>query len=358
MNKVLVYQNSQRKLFDNADSPADCINKAEEFYKKQGTTLNKASSDYAVRIYYVEIDNSNKKDLKATITAIANSGKPQNKDKAVIWNLSGKYQGIKLSLIAIDKKDITYHIWEMVEYLLGKENKNIIDNLEFSLKVKMKGNEYNQKQKLILFFSKRGNWGKLWKYEDARQAMAKEGLAMVGRGIEGERPREFRYDLGYPFITSEQDKNVPDGFFKVDFPFPTMPRNERRMATSQLDKNDWSELLDILKKDTKRLRCFECGLFEEETNKIGQKTKFEKGHLQTHSSGGNVSKENITAICKYCNSEQKNVYSYDSITGKKVYDIIPFLKARDYSEKKNALKYLLKHIKKEDVEKILKEISE
>ena len=33
------------------------------------------------------------------------------------------------------------------------------------------------------------------------------------------------------------------------------------------------------KKDAKQLRCFYCGRFEGEKNRIGQKTIFQKGHL-------------------------------------------------------------------------------
>ena len=352
-----MYQNAQRKLFEDADSPEKCIENVEEYYKTLNTSLESMSKNYAIRIYFVEFNDMKSNCPSTIITAISSKGKKQKEETAVKWEFEGYYENKNIIIKTLDTKDITYHIWEILEYLLNKKNEEIINNLNFTLKVKVKnGNDYNQKQKLILFFSKKQNCGKLWKYEDARKAMAKEGLAMIGRGIEGERPREFRYDLGYPFITSEQDKNVPDGYFKVDFPFPTMFRNERRNANINLEKNDWKELLEILKKEPKRLRCYECGLFEEELNKIGQKTKFEKGHLETHSSGGNVSSENITSICKYCNSEQKNIYSYDPITGKKIYHIIPFLKTRNYPEKQIALKYLARHLKKSDVEKILKEL--
>ena len=136
-----------------------------------------------------------------------------------------------------------------------------------------------------------------------------------------------------------------------------MVRNERRNANISLNKEDWSELLSILKKDSKKLRCFWCGLFEDETNKIGQKTKFEKGHLIAHlSAGGDASKENITAICKYCNSLQKDIFSYDTNTGKKIYHIIPFLKNQQYKEKMEAIQFLLKHLKKEDIKKEIEKL--
>lgn len=357
MGFILLYQNAQQKLFTDAKDKVECIKIVKEFYLKTGNTLEKVSEIYAIRIYFVNIIDLSKNKLVAEIVALSNQGIPQKVETATIWEFNGKYKDKEITIKTIDKKDITYHIWEVIEYFLKKPITDIIPDLVFTLKVKTKKNkEYNQKQKLILFFSKKENCGKLWKYSEVRKAMSKEGLDMVGRGIEGERPREFRYDLGYPFITSEQDKKVPDGSFIVLQPFPTFPRNERRLANINLEKSDWTELLDILKTDSKKLRCFECGLFEGESNKIGQKTKFELGHLQTHSSGGNVSKENIVAICKYCNSEQKNIFDIDPITGKKVYHIVPFLKTRNYSEKIIALRYLCGHLKKEDVLRIVKEI--
>lgn len=357
MNRVLLYQNAEQKLFEGANDEKEAISKIEDYYKENKTSLEEISKKYSIRIYFVEIIKNNENEKVAQIICLSNKGVPLNEEKAVKWNFKGKYKGIEINIKTIDKKDITYHIWEVLEFLLEKENKNIIEDLKFSLSVKTKDNKsYGEKQKLILFFSKEGNWGRLWTYDEARKAMGDAGLVMSGRGIEGERPREFRYDLGYPFITSEQDKDVPDGSFRMDFPFPNQPRNERRNATINLEKSDWTELLNLLKKEPKKLRCFECGLFEGETNKIGQKTKFEKGHLKSHLSGGDVSEENITAICKYCNSEQKDIYSYDEVTGKKIFHIIPFLKNRTYNEKKEALSYLMKHMKKEDVKRIAKEI--
>ncbi|MCX6746869.1 MAG: hypothetical protein NTU63_01910 [Candidatus Pacearchaeota archaeon] len=356
-NLIAMYQNGRRILFQKVADIPEAIAKAKEYFSKQGKKIEDETKIFSIRMYFIEIDDEDKKNYKVLINSVNPEGKKINQDTAVCWKFDGTYKGITIKIQTFDKKDITYHIWEVIEYLLKEDNTKTISNLKFNLDVKTKkGEDYNQKQKLILFFSKKENCGKLWKYEEARKAMSKAGFAMVGRGIEGERPREFRYDLGYPFITSEQNKNVPDGSFMVEFPFPTMPRNERRNANVSLEKDDWSELLEILKKEPKKLRCFECGLFEGETNKIGQTTKFEKGHLATHSSGGDVSKGNITAICKYCNSEQKNVYSWDKITGKKIYHLVPFLKNRNYEEKLEALKYLMNHLKKEDVDKIAKEI--
>ncbi len=357
MNRVLLYQNAQQKLFESVNGLGEAIEKVKNFYKKQSDSLENVLKGYSVRIYFCEILRNTNAKKEVRISSISENGTALDKSKAIVWEFAGKYKGTSIMIESIDKKDITYTIWETLEYLFGKKNKDMIKDLSFELKVKTKNNEpYGEKQKLILFFSKKGNWGRLWTYDEARKAMQKAKLSMSGRGIEGERPREFRYDLGYPFITSEQDKEVPDGSFRMDFPFPNQPRNERRNATINLEKSDWTELLDLLKKEPKKLRCYECGLFEGESNKIGQTTKFERGHLQGHLSGGSISKENITALCKYCNSEQKDIYSYDKITGKKIFHLIPFLKNRDYQEKKEALRFLMKHLKREDVERISREI--
>lgn len=352
---VLMFQNSQQKLFELVNSESECVEKVKNYFENQGKSFDQVLKSFSIRIYIVHIIVQQSQNINCQIISLSNKGKSLDKDKAVIWDFNGKYRNRDINIQLIDKKDVLYAIWDTLEHILGQTNIETIKDLKFNLDVKTKKKgSYNQKQKLVLFFSKEGNWGRRWKYEEVREAMRKEGLSMIGRGIEGERPREFRYDLGYPFLTNEQDKNVPDGSCEVTYPFPTLPRNERRNPNVNLDRKDWSELLEILRSDTKRLRCYECGLFENETNKIGQKTKFQKSHLESHLTGGDTSEENITSICQYCNSEQKNIYNYDKDTGKKIYNTIPFLKTRDYKIKIEALCYLLEHLKREDCIKIIK----
>lgn len=355
MSYVLMFQNAQQKLFKPANNVPDCLIKVRAFFEEQGKNYDGILKAFAIRIYIVHIAEDDDGVTNCKITSILPTGKVQNEEKAVIWKFQGTYKNRKIYIKLIDKKDVLYAIWDMLEHILGQSNIETIKDLTFDLNVDSKNEEYTSKQRLGLFFSKPGNWGRLWKYSELRAAMSKEGLAMEGRGIEGERPREFRYDLGYPFLTNEQDKNVPDGSCICKYPFPTMSRNERRNATTNLSKEDWSELVGILQKDPKRLRCYECGLFEEETNKIGQKTKFNKGHLEAHLAGGDVSDENITAICQYCNSEQRDMFNYDKDTGKKIYNTIPFLKERDYATKIKAFIYLLEHLKSEDCKRIIRE---
>lgn len=205
MNRVLLYQNAEPKLFDTVKNLGEAIIKVGDYYKKLKTSLEEVSKGYSLRIYFVEIIKNTDKEKEAKIISISPEGIPVDEEKAIKWTLNGEYKGTKIIIESFDKKDITYTIWETLEFLLGKENKNIIEDLDFKLQVRTKnGSGYSEKQKLILFFSKKGNWGRLWTYDEAREAMRKERLEMSGRGIEGERPREFRYDLGYPFITSVQ----------------------------------------------------------------------------------------------------------------------------------------------------------
>lgn len=351
MKILLLYKNGNLVLKRDVNEYKDCIKYSIEYFggKEKFDEIGKALS---IRIYFVEL----KEKIKGSIIKVHNDGKVQKKETAVIWSFKGKYKDADIDLTLFDVGDFVYTFWDLLSILLNQDNKKTIENLKFSLSVKPKGGSLTQKQKVILFFSKDGNWGKIWKYSDLREAMKKDGLEMIGRGIEGERPREVRYMLGYPFITSEQDKKVPDGSCIVEYPFPTMPRNERRIPDVTLEKADWSELLEILNKTPKLVRCYSCGLFEGETNKIGQKTKFEKGHLMVLTMGGDASKQNIIGICKYCNSEQKNIFSYDKSTGKKIYHPIPFVKKLDYKSKVDILKYLLSYMKKEDVKKLVEAV--
>jgi len=351
MKKVLVYKNGRLILLSDSDSFKDCHKKVEEFFNNNKSSLEQELKSFSIRIYFVDIENKGK--IIGKIIKVKGD-KLQNEKNAVVWNFKGKYnKNIPIDLELIDNSDIVYVFWDLLEYILQKKSKDFIEQLEFSINVNPKKEGYTEKQKLILFFSKKKNC-KTWTYSELRKAMIKEGLELSGRGIEGERPREFKYALGYPFITNEVDKKVPDGSVYIPYPFPIFSRNERRNVNVNLEKEDWSELLEILKREPKLLRCFECGRFEGEMSKIGSKTKFEKGHIQGHlSSDGSSSEENILALCKQCNSDQKDIYSYDKKTGKKIWHIIPFIKNRDYKEKIEVLKFLLGHLKKEDLKKYL-----
>ncbi len=350
IRKVLVYQNGNLVFHKNVKNAQESMQVVSKYFEEKDTTLQEALKILSIKLYFVILSRDN---IQGTITRILPSGKLKKKETAVLWYFKGNYKNNPIDLELIDTGDFVYTFWDLLEIYLAQKNITTIKDLDFKISVKSKKDVYTEKQKLILFFSNKQNCGKQWKYADLTEAMRKEGLEMVGRGIGGERAREFRYMLGYPFITSEQNKNVQDGYCTVEHPFPTMERNERRNPNVTLKKEDWSELLDLLGKDPKKLRCYSCGLFKGETNKIGQKTKFEKGHMIALTAGGDISEENIMAICKYCNSEQKNIFSYEPKTGKKIYHLIPFMKDQKYQDKLKVLEYLLKHIKEKDARKIV-----
>lgn len=327
-------------------SPKEAISFLDKKYSAEGINWIK---DLSIRIFRERVITYNKT-TKIKLFRFTNKGKPINinSTKAKHWEIRLKYKNKKIIADILDSTDITiYALWESIKRNLNIDLNKEISKIDF--KVELIKGKLSQKAKLVLFFSNKANCKKLWKYNDLREAMKIAGLEMVGRGIEGERPRELRYAMGYSFITSEKDKKVPDGHCLVLSPFPFGSRNERRNATLHLDKKNWSELQKILKNNPKRLRCGICGLFEGETNRIGQETKFQKGHLISHLSGGNISKSNMFAICQYCNTDQLNLFDIDSKTGKKIWNLIPVISRRDYRTKLEIFRFLKKHLKKVDV---------
>jgi len=56
-----MYQNGQRKLFENAKDLEECIKVVEKHFSNENKTLKQMCGDYSIRIYFVEMDNSNKK---------------------------------------------------------------------------------------------------------------------------------------------------------------------------------------------------------------------------------------------------------------------------------------------------------
>ena len=355
-----MYENGNKKLFAETKNADDCIKLVKQYYNKLGISFEERAIAFSIRIYIVEITEKDKWNTFCEIISLGHNSKIQKAETAVVWEFMGHYKNKTVQIKLTDKKDMLYAIWDLFEIIIGQKNIEIVKDLKFEITVKPKPKTkggYTSQQRLTLFFSKEGNWGRLWKYDDLRAAMSQEGLAMQGRGIEGERPREFRYVLGYPFITNETDKNIKDGHCIVHYPFPTLPRNERRNPNTNLDKEDWSELLGILGKDAKRLRCFECGLFEDEKNKVGQLTKFQKSHLESFltSNSGDASKDNIVAICQHCNGQQKNKFNYNKDTGKKIYNYVEFIKPINKDEKLKVLNFLISTLETKDVIKIIKE---
>jgi len=346
--KIIVYKNGEVDGNFELSQPADVFPLLNSKYTLKGLAWR---SDLLIRVYFSEVvKEKGKIDIKLRRVNNLN-GRLIPEEGSKGWNIELEYGDTKVYGEIFDNTDQTvYVLWEEIQKETKLDLTKEIDNLTF--KVISKRKDLTQKSKLVLFFSRKENCGKLWKYSDLNVAMEKEGLKLDGRGIEGERPREFRYAMGYSFKTNEKDKNVPDGYCLVESPFPFGRRNERRVANVDLEKTDWSELLAILKTNPKFLRCKICGLFEGETNRIGQKTKFQKGHFISHLSGGDASNQNIFAICQYCNTEEENIYDIDPKTGKKVWNLIPAINKTDYKSKLLILEFLLKHLKKSDIKKL------
>ena len=310
-----------------------------------------------IRIYKVE-KKSNKK-ISLDISILNNKG-ISRKEKECNWtvNFDHKKKSLNIQARLWDRKQqmkTIYVIWDEIRSLCEFDLDKEINNIEF--KVTNSSGVQTQHSRLVEFFSRKENCNKILKYSDVTEKMKKLDLSMVGRGIEGERPREFRYSMGYQFITNDKDKSIPSKFCKVISPFPTKERNERRAAIADLEKKDWTETLEILKKNVKRLRCFYCGRFEGEKNRIGQKTIFQKGHLKTHFSGGDTSKENIIEQCQYCNTFLSNYFDFEPETLKVLINAEKAVEKADKKTKINILKNLLnKQIDKNDIKKILNDV--
>ena len=355
MENFLYYENGTfQENLENSSSPA-IIKLIDNKYKTKSLDWKK---DLAIRIFKEKISKSDDgKQIEIEILHVTKEGKIADirRNKLKHWSIEVEHKGTLVRGNLYDKSDATvYVLWESIQKNLGINLHKNIKDLRY--KIDLVSGDPTLKGKFILFFSDPSNCGKIWKYGELNEAMDKRGLKLGGlRGIGGERPRECRYALGYDWRTNDQDKNIPDGSCYVGSPFPFGPRNERRAAAYSLQKEDWSELHSILTRNPTRLRCIVCGLFDGETNHIGQKTTFQIGHGTAHLSGGKVSEDNIVSICKYCNGEMGNIVNIDAESGKKSYNIIPFIKKRSSDEKVEALKYLLTHLNKKIVTKVLDE---
>lgn len=353
MPTYIYYDNGMMQEILDLKSTKELIDHISSTYKKRNMDWKK---DVGIRMFQEVVTKENSS-YTVKMYRINNAGKrvdvEANKTKQ--WGIDLTYKTINIQSDLYDKTDVTiYVLWESIKRILKIDLDQNLRDLNFT--VKLKKGDLTLKGKFILFFSKTENCGRFWKYGELNEAMDRVGLKFTGaRGIGGERPRECRYALGYDWRTNDQDKNVPDGSCMVGSPFPFGRRNERRQSAYNLEKKNWNNLKDELNKNPKRLRCFVCGLFEGEVNHIGQKTVFQKGHGLSHLSGGKVTQDNLVAICRYCNSEQKDIYDIDLKSGKKTYRVIPFLKNRSVREKREAFKYLVKHLKKEDVDKMKRE---
>ena len=350
--EYLIYQNGKPShLLENQNDFKKILDFLDRNYKSREFWEN----NLIIRIYKAITYESNNETL-IEISSVNKKG-IDKKNSHPNWTINFSYKKIinikaKLWDRKIQMKTI-YVLWDCIRRKCNFDLDKEIKNIEFEV-INSSGKQ-TQHSKLVEFFSKKENCNILLKYSEVTKMMTNIGLVMVGRGIEGERPREFRYAMGYEFITNDKDKSVPSKYCKVLSPFPTQNRNERRAANADLEKKDWSETFEILKKNTKQLRCFYCGRFEGETNRIGQKSIFQKGHLKSHSSEGDTSDNNIIEQCQYCNTFLSDYFDFDPDTLKATVNAEKAVEKTDYKTKIKILDNLLtKQIDKNNLEKILK----
>ncbi len=309
---------------------------------------NEWEKTHKIRIFEYFINHvQNKKEIR--VEFINNTFlKPKTLELA--WEIEVEFKDVNenYNIKLFHKKNqgnkLIVFLWDIMDEITKKSCKeecDIRDNLKFKI------THYSKKTShavLTLFFQNKKNC-KLWNYKDLDSEIKKqlnlEFRDYEDRGLGGERPREWKKHMGYEWITSEKNREVPDGFVQILSPIPTKDRNERRNATSELKKEDWSDVYKILKKNTKQLRCFNCGRFEGEINRINEKTTFQKGHLQSVESGGKNEKENILSQCQYCNNTLNDYFDFDKDTLKMRPNPIKAVEKQDQETRIEILKQIL-----------------
>ena len=306
---------------------------------------------HSIRIYEYSVNNINNiTDIE--VKFITNEFK-KPKSLHLVWEINLKFidthKNYKIKLFGkknSSNKTIVF-LWDILDQVSKRNCKNECDeknNLEFSIKHHGKLTSHAL---LTLFFQNKKNC-KTWNYKDLDEAIIKQlnenFRDYEDRGLGGERPREWKKHMGYEWITSEKDRSVPDGFVKIVSPIPLKERNERRNATSELEKEDWSFILKILNKNIKQLRCFTCGRFEGEVNRINEKTSFQKGHLQSINSGGKNQKENILTQCQYCNNTLNDYFDFDLDTLKMKPNALKAVEKQDQEGRIKILEEILKRM--------------
>jgi len=245
--------------------------------------------------------------------------------------------------------------WDRIADLVEEsENCKISDfyeNTGFEIKVTDLGNFNSAHANLIKFFSIPENCNKLFTNTELNSKIKTDQ-----RGIGGERPREFRYMMGYDFRSNYIDPEIPNGRYVCKYPFPVLTRSERRsplLEFSGVTEIKANEIIKLLSSKVMPVRCFECGYFEGEINKFGKRTRIEEGHAKSFTRGGTGEKKNFVPLCTQCNKEQFDFYDY-APDGKKIYFPLNVVKKANTRTKTEILAYLLNNLRKDDLMKILK----
>lgn len=128
---------------------------------------------------------------------------------------------------------------------------------------------------------------------------------LKGRGLAGERLRELIYMYGFDIKTRSMDRQLKNMQMRINGPFPVNPPNPRRTAV---------KLIPNASADGKT-RCFTCGRFEDEEDAMGQRVRFEIGHLDPHNKNKIKMKESLSDCmmqCLHCNRTYKDYVTFDS----------------------------------------------
>lgn len=313
--------------------------------------------------YYIVTNNNNCTDI--IVKNINKNTFKEPSNPTINWEINfnfkdeNKRYSSKLYNSKGGSNKTVYVLWDIIDKVTNrncKEECDNKDNIEFII------NHYGKLTShavLTLFFQTKSNC-KTWTYKELELAIYNENPLWnfrdyEDRGLGGERPREWKNHMGYEYITNDKDRNVPDGSIHINSPIPTIIRNERRNADFDLIKEDWSSVLSILEKNVKRLRCFFCGRFEGEINKINEKTTFQKGHLTSLTSGGDSSKDNILSQCQYCNNTLNDFFDFDELTLKMKVNPIKAIEKQNEDTRIEILRTLLNNMIKRD-DKRVKEI--
>lgn len=308
--------------------------------------------------YFTEEKEENQFDIFVNCLNVKTLKKKKNLKSVWKVNIQFKDTAKKYSATLFDGgaqlNKAIYVLWDVLDKVSDRDcKKEYDDKNNLDLDIQFSGKKLTSHAVLTLFFQKKERC-KIWDYRDLEDAILEanpdwEFRKYEARGLGGERPREWKKHMGYEFITNDKDRNVPDGKVKINSPIPTKERNERRAANFDIEKTDWSELVEELYKKPEQLRCWFCGLFEGEINRINEKTHFQKGHLESLSSGGDVSEENIAAQCYYCNGLLNDFFDVEKDTFKLRVNPIKAIEKQSEGKRIEVLEFLLKTmIKKGD----------